>query len=151
MLKILVDADACPAIIRDILVRFVNKQQIRALFVANQPVAVKRSPFVATWQVSQGIDVADQEILRRVCEGDLVVTQDLRLAQAALACQAMAISPRGVLFDHETIDSKVSRRDFNEVLRESGVQTGGPSALSSRDSQRFAEKIQQLCASNQPE
>ncbi|CAG9001508.1 MAG: hypothetical protein CENE_03529 [Candidatus Celerinatantimonas neptuna] len=143
-MKILVDADACPAIIRDILVRFVNKQQIKTIFIANQPVAVKRSSFVSTWQVSQGIDVADQEIIRRACEGDLVVTQDLRLAQAVLTCKAMAISPRGELFDRETIDSKVSRRDFNEVLRESGVLTGGPSALSGRDSQRFAEKIQQL-------
>ncbi|MFM2483875.1 YaiI/YqxD family protein [Celerinatantimonas yamalensis] len=142
-MQIWVDADACPRVIRDILVRAANKQCIKTTFVANQPVAVTRSAFVMQWQVNQGFDEADNEIVRRVCNDDIVITQDLRLAQAALAKDAKVMSPRGQVFDSATIDSKVERRDVHEMLRESGIMMGGPATLSSRDSQQFSNQLQQ--------
>lgn len=141
-LSIWIDADACPVVIRNIVIRAANQHQMKATFVANQPLGIKRSAYVFQWQVSQGFDKADDEIVRRLEPGDLVVTQDLRLVRQVFDKQGKALSPRGSWFDPATIDSKIAKRDHQEVLRDCGITTGGPSSLSSRDSQAFANQLQ---------
>ena len=73
-LRIWVDADACPGVIRDILVRAANRAQVHTVFVANQWIRLPTSPWLRAIQVPQGPDVADTEIASRVQPGDLVVT-----------------------------------------------------------------------------
>ena len=109
--------------------------------VANQFVETPPSKLISCVQVSKGFDVADDEIVRRSERGDLVITGDIPLADAVVSKGCLALSPRGELFTPDNVKSRLNIRDFMETLRSSGVQTGGPSALSAGDRQRFANEL----------
>ncbi|AYH43202.1 YaiI/YqxD family protein [Azoarcus sp. DN11] len=141
-----VDADACPKAIKEILYRAAERCGIVLTLVANQPLSVPRSPWIKTLQVPPGFDVADNEIVRRLLAGDLVVTADIPLAAGVIAKGAHALNPRGELYSAENIRELLSLRDFMDTLRSTGVQTGGPSALSQGDRQAFANRLDQFLA-----
>lgn len=144
--KIWVDADACPGVIKDILFRAADRTETMLTLVANQPVRVPGSRFIRTVQVSAGFDVADSEIVKRAEAGDLVVTADIPLAAEVIAKGAHALNPRGELYTRETIGQRLNMRDFMDTLRASGINTGGPPALSQGDRQAFANSLDRLLA-----
>ena len=125
-MKIWVDADACPVVIRDILFRAAKRAGVTMTLVANQPVRVPASPHIEFVQVSPGFDVADNEIVKRAVSGDLVVTADIPLAAEVMETGAHALSPRGELYSTDTIRQRLNMRDFMDTLRASGIHTGGP-------------------------
>jgi len=139
--RIWVDADACPGVVKDILFRASRRTGIALTLVANQALAVPASPHIAFLQVRRGFDEADNEIVARMDAGDLVVTQDIPLAAAAIAKGGLAISPRGEVYSPETIGERLAMRDFMDSLRSTGVDTGGPAAFSQRDGQAFARQL----------
>ncbi|ANB03380.1 YaiI/YqxD family protein [Ectothiorhodospira sp. BSL-9] len=139
--RIWVDADACPVVIKEILFRAAQRTRIPVTLVANQFIQVPRSPFIKTMQVGAGYDVADDEIVRRVSPGDLVITADIPLAAQVLDKQGQALNPRGELYTRDTIRQRLQMRDFMDTLRASGVDTGGPPALSQGDRQAFANQL----------
>jgi hypothetical protein len=143
-MQIWVDADACPKVIKEILFRVANRTQISALFIANQLIRVPPSPYLRAYQVPAGFDVADNHIVHSLAAGDLVITADIPLAAAAVEKGAHALSPRGERFTPENIKSLLSVRNFMSELRDSGVQTGGPAALSHADRQAFANQLDSL-------
>jgi len=145
-MQIWVDADACPAVIRDILFRAAERVQVPLTLVANQPIATPPSRVIRSVRVGAGFDVADQYIAEQVQPGDLVITADIPLAAAVVERGAQALSPRGEPFTAETVRERLSLRDFMAGLRDSGVQTGGPAALSARDRQAFANQLDRLLA-----
>lgn len=147
-LKIWVDADACPGVIKDILFRAAKRTGTVMTLVANQPIQVPQSPFVRTIQVSAGFDVADNEIVRRVEAGDLVITADIPLAAEVIAKGGHALNPRGELYTTENIRGRLNMRDFLDTMRASGVNTGGPPAMSQRDRQDFANNLDRFLARN---
>lgn len=140
-MTIWVDADACPNVIKEILFRAAQRTGTEIVLVANQPLRVPNSPLIRNLQVSAGFDEADNEIVRRVQPGDLVITADIPLAADVLAKQGEALNPRGERYDRQTIRQKLTMRDFMDTLRSSGVQTGGPAALTARDRQLFANEL----------
>ena len=140
-MQIWVDADACPAVIKDILYRAAERTKINVTLVANQFLQTPSSPYIHFSQVPQGFDVADNEIVRRCESGDLIITSDIPLADEVLSKNAMALSPRGEWFSKDNIKARLNMRDFMETLRSSGVQTGGPSSLNQSDRKRFAEYL----------
>ena len=140
-MKIWVDADACPVAIKEILFRAAERTNTLVILIANQYLQTPRSKFIACIQVPRGFDVADNEIVRRSEEGDLVVTNDIPLADEVISKGCLALSPRGELFTKENIKSRLNIRDFMETLRSSGIQTGGPSALTSREKQAFGNQL----------
>jgi uncharacterized protein YaiI (UPF0178 family) len=139
--KIWVDADACPAVIKEILFRAAERTQIQVTLVANQYIPAPRSRFIASLQVSQGFDVADNEIVRRLEAGDLVITADIPLAADVIDKGGHALNPRGEMYTTDNIRQRLSMRDFMETMRASGVDTGGPAALSQADRQAFANQL----------
>lgn len=141
-----VDADACPRVIRDILVRAAQRARVRTTFVANQRVPLPPGPFLSSIQVSSGFDVADNEIVARVDAGDLVVTQDIPLAAEVIEKGALAVTPRGELLDSGNVRSRLNIRDFMDTMRASGVQTGGPPPLSQTERQAFANVLDRYLA-----
>ena len=145
-MKIWVDADACPGVIRDIICRAAERTQVEAAFVANQSLRLPRSRFIKMVQVPRGFDVADHEIVSRVAAGDLVITADIPLAAEAIEQGAHALSPRGEAYSPETIRGKLNMRDFMDTLRASGVQTGGPPPLGRRERQDFANALDRTLA-----
>jgi uncharacterized protein YaiI (UPF0178 family) len=140
-MKIWVDADACPVAVREILLRAAARTQTSVTFVANQALPIPASPFVSQIQVASGYDVADNEIVRRCAAGDLVITGDIPLADEVIDKGCLALNTRGELLTRENIRARLNMRDFMETLRSSGVQTGGPAALSAAEKQAFANRL----------
>lgn len=146
MLKIWVDADACPVVIKDILFRAAQRAGVTTTLVANQYLKVPKSPFIQFLQVASGFDIADNEIVRRVEAGDLVITSDIPLAAEAIEKGAVALSPRGELHTKENIGARLNMRDFLDTMRSSGLDTGGPPPLSQSDRQAFANHLDRILA-----
>ena len=141
-MKIWVDADACPVVAREILFRAADRTGVQVTFVANQPISTPTSKNIGTLQVPRGFDVADDEIVKRLATGDLVITSDIPLAAEVIKKGGHALSPRGELHTRENIGAKLNMRDFMDTMRSSGVEMGGgPSAYGQRDKQEFANKL----------
>jgi uncharacterized protein len=140
-MHIWVDADACPAVIKEILFRAAERARISMTLVANKPVRTPPSSFVRAIQVPRGFDVADAEITQRIAAGDLVITADIPLAADVLARGGHAINPRGELYTQDTIRERLVMRDLLDQLRSSGVQTSGPAPLNQSDRKRFADQL----------
>ena len=145
-MKLWVDADACPGVVREILYRAAERTEVMLTLVANQPLRTPPSPWIRSLQVSAGFDVADNEIARRVEAGDLVITSDVPLAAEVVEKGALALSPRGELFTRENVRARLNMRDFLDTMRASGVQSGGPPALNQADRQAFAAHLDRLLA-----
>ena len=140
-MQILVDADACPKAIKDILFRVAERLRITTILVANHNLQIPPSPYIQFLQVRSGFDVADNEIVKRLMVGDLVITSDIPLAYEVLCGGSHAINPRGELYTQDNIKERLNMRDFMDTLRSTGIDTGGPNALSSRDIQAFANQL----------
>ena len=140
-MKIWVDADACPVVIKEILYRAAERTGVQLTLVANQALSTPNSSYINTLQVPRGFDVADDEIVKRLAAGDLVITSDIPLAAEVIDKGGHALSPRGELHTTENIRARLNMRDFLDTMRASGVDTGGPPALSQRDRQDFANNL----------
>ena len=145
-MKIWVDADACPVVIKDILYRAAHRAKIATTLVANQLLKVPPSPYITTLKVAAGFDVADDEIVRQISAGDLVITSDIPLAAEVIEKGGQALSPRGELHTTENIKARLNIRDFMDTLRSSGINTGGPPPLSQRERQEFANHLDRIIA-----
>ena len=140
-MKILVDADACPVVIKDILFRAAERTQIELTLYANHAIRVPPSKWISFRRVPAGFDIADHEIVKATEKGDLVVTQDIPLASELIEKGAAVITPRGERLTEQNIRQRLNVRDFMDTLRASGVQTGGPAALSQSDRREFANQL----------
>jgi uncharacterized protein YaiI (UPF0178 family) len=145
-MKIWVDADACPVVIKEILFRAAQRTGIQLTLVANQQVRIPPSRNISFVQVSRGFDVADDEIVKRSEVGDLVITADIPLAAEVIEKGAIALNPRGMLYTTENIKDRLQMRDFMDTLRSSGIQTGGPPPLDQGDRQAFANQLDRWLA-----
>ena len=141
-MRIWVDADACPVVIKDILFRAADRTGVQLTLVANQPLQTPSSGNINTLQVPRGFDVADDEIVKRLDPGDLVITSDIPLAAEVIDKGGHALSPHGEMHTTENIGARLNMRDFLDTMRSSGVEMGGgPAAFSQRDKQTFANEL----------
>ena len=143
-MKIWIDADACPVVIKNILFKAAERKRLQLTLVANQPIRIPPSRYIKFLQVPSGFDVADNEIVKRLSIGDLVITGDIPLAAKVIEKGGHALNPRGELYSVENIKARLSMRDFMETLRASGINTGGPSTLSQSDRKAFANNLDKL-------
>ncbi len=148
-MTIWVDADACPGAIKDILYRAAERVRVRLVLVANRPLRVPRSPYIRALRVGAGFDVADRHIADQLAAGDLVITADVPLAAEVVARGALALNPRGELYDEESIGEALAVRNLMDELRSGGVETGGPASFSSSDRHAFAAELDRLLAARE--
>lgn len=146
--RIWVDADACPNAIKEILFRAADRNRVQVTLVANAPLRIPPSPFIATLQVPHGFDVADNRIVELADTGDLVVTADIPLAAGVIGKGAFALDPRGETYTKDNIGERLSTRKFMDELRSNGVETGGPAAFGNADRQAFASRLDKFLASH---
>jgi uncharacterized protein YaiI (UPF0178 family) len=144
LMRIWVDADACPVAVKEILFRAAQRTGRELTLVANQMLRVPAGPNIRAVQVPGGFDVADAWIAERVAVGDLVVTADIPLAAEIVEKGAIALSPRGERYGKENIRELLDLRNFMDTLRSTGVQTGGPAAFGQADRQKFANQLDRL-------
>ncbi|AOV97443.1 hypothetical protein A9798_11120 [Edwardsiella hoshinae] len=140
--QIWIDADACPTVIKEVLLRAAERHALTITLVANRAQRLPAGSRARMLCVATTPDAADNEIVRRLAPGDLVVTADIPLAAAVLEKGGSALNPRGERYDPATIRSRLTLRDFMETLRASGIQSGGPAPLSPRERQQFANQLQ---------
>ena len=140
-MSIWVDADACPNAVKTILFRAAERTAMPLILVANQSISVPASRHIRTLRVESGFDVADNEIVKRVEPGDLVITSDIPLAADVIEKGGFALTSRGEEFTRENIRGRLNIRDFMDTMRASGIQTGGPNTLNQRDRQQFANEL----------
>jgi hypothetical protein len=140
-LRLWVDADACPGVIKDILYRAAERTRVPLVLVSNQALRPPASPWIRAIQVPRGFDVADDRIVAEVVAGDLVVTADIPLAAAVVEKGAVALNPRGERYGPDNIRELLDLRNFMESLRSSGVDTAGPRAFGHADRQAFANAL----------
>jgi len=145
-MTIWVDADACPKQIKAILFRAAERTGVFLCLIANQ--AMQTPPFknITAVQVGQGFDVADDEIVRRAQQDDLVITSDIPLADELISKGAQVLSPRGEIFSANSIKAKLNIRDFMDTMRSSGIHTGGPAQMSESDKREFANALDRYLA-----
>jgi uncharacterized protein YaiI (UPF0178 family) len=145
-MQIWVDADACPKVIKEILIRAANRKHMRIVFVANQPLTLTPSEFTEKILVAAGFDAADAKIVELLEPGDLVITGDIPLADQVMTKGGVALNPRGELYTQRNIKERLSRRNISEQLRSNGVVTGGPPGLAKKDVQQFSKHLDQILA-----
>ena len=145
-MKILVDADACPKPIKEVLYRAAKRRNIQIIFFANHAFMIPPSSNLKFIQVPKGFDVADGKIVEMVEKGDLVITADIPLADAVIEKHATAINVRGTYYTKENIKEKLAIRDVVSELRDMGQVSGGPPPFNKQDLQKFANALDQYLA-----
>ena len=140
-MQIWVDADACPNVIKDILFRAAERVHVPLTLVANRPLQTPPSPYIRTMKVPSGFNVADNQIVKNIRRGDLVVTADIPLAAEVIEKGGLALDPRGELYTRENIPERLALRNLKDELRTIGVDTGGPSSISPSDRRAFANQL----------
>ncbi|WP_416431051.1 YaiI/YqxD family protein [Piscirickettsia salmonis] len=145
-MKIWVDADACPKVIKEILFRVANRLEVEVILVANQALATPPSAYIKSIQVTKGFDVADNYIVSQTRPEDLIITADIPLAAEIVEKGAHALNPRGELYDQNNIKERLTLRDAMDELRSSGLMSGGPAAFSHKDRQSFSNALDRFLA-----
>jgi len=134
-----IDADACPAAIKEIVIRAAERRRIPTIFVANKIIALPTSEFLSRVQVADGADVADRHIAEAAVAGDIVVSQDIPLAAILVPRGIAVIDPYGRLLSGANIGERLATRNLLHDLRGAGMVTGGPAPFGPKDRQRFAD------------
>lgn len=147
-LKILVDADACPSVIKEIIFKASLRTRVHTILIANHFMKIPPVAWITLLQVQPGFDVADNEIAHRAQKNDLVVTSDTPLAAEVINKGAYALTPRGQFYNKENIRQRLNMRDFLDTLRSSGVDTGGPPPMSARERREFANELDRYLQKN---
>jgi len=144
-MRIWVDADALPSAAKTILLRAAERCQVLLTLVANKPLKVPESPYLASLVVGAGLDVADDWIVEQSQCGDLVITADIPLAARVVPRGALALDPRGQLYTEQNIKERLALRDLLADLRNLEVVAGGgPPAYTPKDAQKFASQLNSI-------
>ena len=146
-MKIWIDADACPRVIKDIVFRASLRLEVPVCLVANQDLSKSHSPLVTSVMVEGGFDVADDHIAQHAATGDIVITADIPLASRIIAKGAVGIDPSGDIYTEDNVGDRLSMRNLMQDLRMGGLVSGGPAQLSQQDRRRFASAFDRLLTS----
>lgn len=140
-MQIWIDADGCPAVIKDLVFRASRRLNIPVYVVANRDQHVPASSLITLVRVAAEPDAADRHIVRHLARNDLVITADIPLAASVVDKQAVAISPRGDMYTEENVKERLATRNLMQGLRETGLVSGGPGKLRATDRQKFAAAL----------
>jgi uncharacterized protein YaiI (UPF0178 family) len=146
--QIWVDADACPAAVKELLFRTAERTQTRTVLVSNQIIRTPSSPWIETILVPGGMNVADRRIVELLSAGDLVISADIPLAADAVAKGAAVLDPRGALYDESNIGERLAMRNLMDEMRGAGQIVRGPSNFTARDRQAFANQLDRWLAAS---
>lgn len=141
MIKLYVDGDAFPNLLKPILFRSIERVKLPTFVVANKKINIGKSKYISYMIVDEGADEADHKIVEMVEEGDLVITADIPLADRVISKNAHAIDHRGELYSVDNIKQYLAMRNLMEKIRESGEMTRGPKAFGLKDAHLFANQL----------
>jgi uncharacterized protein YaiI (UPF0178 family) len=142
--RLLIDADACPKALKEVLYRISGRLNLPILLVANSQQQVPLNPLVTFVKVDKGADMADHYIVENVTPEDIVITADIPLAAFIVEKNAIALDHRGELYTEENVRERLSIRDFMKDIRDSGVITGGPAPFGPKDVEKFTNSLNKI-------
>jgi len=140
-MRIWIDADACPRVIKEILFRAAVRVRLPLTLVANTQLHHPKSEYINAIRVGAGADVADAYIIDHAEPGDLAITADIPLAAGLIEKGSIALNPRGEMYTPDNVRSALSMRNFMDNLRGEGAITGGPAAFGAADRQAFSNQL----------
>jgi uncharacterized protein len=140
-MRIFIDGDALPNLLKPILLRAIERLKLPAFFISNTSIDIGKSEYITYIIVNSGPDEADHRIIEMVNEGDLVITADIPLADRVISKNAHAIDHRGGLFSVDNIKNYLAMRDLMQGIRDSGEETKGPGPFSRKDAHQFANQL----------
>lgn len=146
-MKLYIDADALPNILKPILLRAIDKLQIETFVVSNKKVTIGKSNYIKYLIVDAGADEADNHIIELIQKDDLVITADIPLADRTITKEAHAIDHRGELYTKNNIKQYLAMRDLMQNIRDSGEITKGPKPFGQKDVQNFANQFNKFLQS----
>ena len=135
MVKIYVDADACP--VKKEIERIATRHDLITFMVCNGGIRPPSNPLIKLVVVNQVSDGADSWIIDRIEKNDICVTNDIPLAEQCLKKGAFAIKPNGFSFTEDNIGMAIATRDIMDKIRASGQVTSGPAPFSKADRSKF--------------
>jgi uncharacterized protein YaiI (UPF0178 family) len=138
-MQIFIDADACP--VKDETYKVAARYGLTTTVVSNSFIAIPASKLIGRMIVDAGPDVADDWIAERTQPGDIVVTNDIPLADRVLKAGGVAIAPNGRLFTQDSIGSALAHRSIMEHIRSTGEITGGPRPFAAADRSHFLRAL----------
>jgi uncharacterized protein YaiI (UPF0178 family) len=140
-MRIIVDADACPGPVKEILYKTSERRELDLILVANRYMRIKDSERISCVVVAAGPDVADDHIVEILEAGDLVISADIPLADRVIKKAGVVLDPRGTFLTKENIGHRLAMRNLMDDLRSGGMETGGPASYGKREKQEFANQL----------
>lgn len=142
MLNIFIDADACP--VKQEVFRVADRFKLMVTLVSNMHMRIPENPRVKIVIVESGPDEADNWIVEKAAEGDIVITADIPLASRSINKGACVLSPSGRLFTEDNIGSILATRNLMADLRDLGEITGGPAPFTKKERSNFLQQLDEL-------
>ncbi|MCK9236487.1 MAG: YaiI/YqxD family protein [Gammaproteobacteria bacterium] len=143
-MRVWIDADACPRLARDLVVKFALKRNLEVLMVAGQAQAKPPFACVQLIVVPSGPDAADDYIVEHAQPNELVICSDIPLADRLVKNSVAVLDPRGNEFSDKNMGERLALRNLFTDLRDTGQMTGGPRGYSEQDKQAFANSLDRI-------
>lgn len=140
MIRIFIDADACP--VKDEIYKVAGRHKLTTYVVSNSWMRLPQSLLIEQVVVDDGFDAADDWIVENTGEGDIVVTSDIPLADRSLKKGSVVMGPTGRPFDERSIGMSLAMRDLNAHLRQTGEISGHNAAFSKKDRSQFLNNLE---------
>jgi hypothetical protein len=140
-MKLFIDGDAFPNLLKPIILRAIEKQKIHTIVIANKKINIGVSKHIQYIIVDQGADEADDKIVEMLNANDLIITADIPLANRTIEKDAHAIDHRGAMYTEDNIKQYFAIRNLMQDIRDSGEMTKGPAPFSQKDAQQFANSL----------
>jgi uncharacterized protein len=137
--RIFIDADACP--VKDEVYKVAARYGLMTFVVSNSFIQIPQSALIQRRIVDAGPDVADDWIADECQPGDIVITNDIPLADRVLKAGGAALAPNGRPFTSDSIGSALAQRSIMEHIRSTGEVTGGPRPFDRSDRSRFLQAL----------
>jgi uncharacterized protein len=141
-MEIYVDADACP--VKESVFKVASRYQLKVYLVSNHPKLVATAENIVQVTVEKKFDAVDDWIASHIQWNDLVITNDILLADRCIKIGALAIDPRGKILDENNIGEALSMRELLSELRQRGDLQTGPRSMGKKHHSHFLANLDQV-------
>jgi len=142
MTTVFVDADACP--VKQEVVKVAKRYQLPVIFVANSRMRLPEYSLARLEVVADHLDAADDWIVQKAGENDIVITSDIPLAARSVDVRARVVDPSGRIYNEDNVGHALATRNLMADLREGGAELGGPPPFQPKDRSRFLQSLDQI-------
>ena len=138
MIKVWIDADSFPTLLKDFILEYAEKNYLEIIFVANKPIKSDKQNFKMILAENTK-DSADNIIFENITEKDIAITRDILLAERLVQKNIKTINDRGTYFSKENIKKKVEERNYDFNLAQLGFSGSKEKNYGMKELKKFRE------------